>query len=144
MPDTRLGDLPEDVRVYLRPTGFIDAPFGHDGKALRLAGGLLWFSAIELIAAQGDKRILSELVPVERLEAALAELAAGPRASAESTLARLTAERPALRLGERTLRFDQPHVMGIRSEEHTSELQSLMRISYVVFCLKKNTDRKEN
>src|SRR3546814_5876319 len=28
---------------------------------------------------------------------------------------------------------------GPRSEEHTSELQSLMRISYAVFCLKKNT-----
>src|SRR3546814_2111319 len=28
---------------------------------------------------------------------------------------------------------------GSRSEEHTSELQSLMRISYAVFCLKKNT-----
>src|SRR3546814_4115244 len=28
-----------------------------------------------------------------------------------------------------------------RSEEHTSELQSLMRISYAVFCLKKNTER---
>src|SRR3546814_6564270 len=28
-----------------------------------------------------------------------------------------------------------------RSEEHTSELQSLMRISYAVFCLKKKTDR---
>src|SRR3546814_7144181 len=28
---------------------------------------------------------------------------------------------------------------GDRSEEHTSELQSLMRISYAVFCLKKNT-----
>src|SRR3546814_6840911 len=28
---------------------------------------------------------------------------------------------------------------GCRSEEHTSELQSLMRISYAVFCLKKNT-----
>src|SRR3546814_4895558 len=27
---------------------------------------------------------------------------------------------------------------GSRSEEHTSELQSLMRISYAVFCLKKN------
>src|SRR3546814_8258147 len=27
--------------------------------------------------------------------------------------------------------------IGIRSEEHTSELQSLMRISYAVFCLKK-------
>src|SRR3546814_5669042 len=29
------------------------------------------------------------------------------------------------------------HVLGRRSEEHTSELQSLMRISYAVFCLKK-------
>src|SRR3546814_1353228 len=29
-----------------------------------------------------------------------------------------------------------------RSEEHTSELQSLMRISYAVFCLKKKTKRK--
>src|SRR3546814_4270948 len=34
----------------------------------------------------------------------------------------------------------------IRSEEHTSELQSLMRISYAVFCLKKknNTHYKHN
>src|SRR3546814_4741233 len=32
-----------------------------------------------------------------------------------------------------------PHLAGevVRSEEHTSELQSLMRISYAVFCLKK-------
>src|SRR3546814_4072572 len=29
-----------------------------------------------------------------------------------------------------------------RSEEHTSELQSLMRISYAVFCLKKKTKKK--
>src|SRR3546814_6198746 len=29
-----------------------------------------------------------------------------------------------------------------RSEEHTSELQSLMRISYAVFCLKKNNTQK--
>src|SRR3546814_9927890 len=28
-------------------------------------------------------------------------------------------------------------LIGVRSEEHTSELQSLMRISYAVFCLKK-------
>src|SRR3546814_1284159 len=30
---------------------------------------------------------------------------------------------------------------GARSEEHTSELQSLMRISYAVFCLKKKTNK---
>src|SRR3546814_4999838 len=32
---------------------------------------------------------------------------------------------------------------GVRSEEHTSELQSLMRISYAVFCLKKKKNKKE-
>src|SRR3546814_10826141 len=31
-----------------------------------------------------------------------------------------------------------------RSEEHTSELQSLMRISYAVFCLKKNNIKQQN
>src|SRR3546814_10809892 len=31
-----------------------------------------------------------------------------------------------------------------RSEEHTSELQSLMRISYAVFCLKKKTEQNHN
>src|SRR3546814_4405832 len=43
---------------------------------------------------------------------------------------------------EQTLRppfFKQAYAVGVghRSEEHTSELQSLMRISYAVFCLKK-------
>src|SRR3546814_7807434 len=32
----------------------------------------------------------------------------------------------------------------MRSEEHTSELQSLMRISYAVFCLKKKTQHKHH
>src|SRR3546814_8899144 len=32
---------------------------------------------------------------------------------------------------------------SVRSEEHTSELQSLMRISYAVFCLKKKTEDTE-
>src|SRR3546814_6642012 len=34
-----------------------------------------------------------------------------------------------------------PIKTGIRSEEHTSELQSLMRISYAVFCLKKKIQK---
>src|SRR3546814_14172464 len=43
-------------------------------------------------------------------------------------------------IGMRTAEIGGAHVeycRGIRSEEHTSELQSLMRISYAVFCLKK-------
>src|SRR3546814_4247834 len=33
---------------------------------------------------------------------------------------------------------------AVRSEEHTSELQSLMRISYAVFCLKKKNNNKQS
>src|SRR3546814_5867898 len=38
-----------------------------------------------------------------------------------------------------TARQQSESVRATRSEEHTSELQSLMRISYAVFCLKKKT-----
>src|SRR3546814_8455117 len=49
---------------------------------------------------------------------------------------RVTARRPR---GKQTLYLStETGPVGERSEEHTSELQSLMRISYAVFCLKKN------
>src|SRR3546814_2024929 len=48
-------------------------------------------------------------------------------------------------------RAGDPHALGCRryaavgrSEEHTSELQSLMRISYAVFCLKKKTTKQQS
>src|SRR3546814_2697113 len=37
--------------------------------------------------------------------------------------------------------LSSPLALEVRSEEHTSELQSLMRISYAVFCLKKKKQR---
>src|SRR3546814_5744105 len=37
--------------------------------------------------------------------------------------------------------FNEAEAAARRSEEHTSELQSLMRISYAVFCLKKKTNK---
>src|SRR3546814_6792279 len=40
--------------------------------------------------------------------------------------------------------LDRPAAVDDRSEEHTSELQSLMRNSYAVFCLKKKTNTVKN
>src|SRR3546814_4824618 len=40
------------------------------------------------------------------------------------------------------LKLEQEGLVEIRSEEHTSELQSLMRISYAVFCMKKKKPQK--
>src|SRR3546814_2316041 len=47
-------------------------------------------------------------------------------------------------LGGRGLVRKERHPVRGRSEEHTSELQSLMRISYAVFCLKKKNKHKHN
>src|SRR3546814_16072281 len=57
------------------------------------------------------------------------------RTGSDGIVRRGAAPRPAGHPGEggrRVLSYREP-----RSEEHTSELQSLMRISYAVFCLKK-------
>ena len=56
------------MRTLLRPTAFVDSPFGHDGKVARLAGGMSWFSAVELIRVEGHSGISTELVAVEGIE----------------------------------------------------------------------------
>ncbi len=94
------------MRTLLRPTGFVDSPFGHDGKVARLAGGLGWFANVELLTIEGGKRVAAALLPVDGIEARFDDGLAGQWAA-------LTAPRPPLRLGERTVRLDQPQVMGI-------------------------------
>jgi len=94
------------MRTLIRPTGFVDSPFGHDGKVARLAGGMNWFATVELLKVEGDHRVSSELVAVEGLEARFDDALAAQWAA-------LTAPRPVLQLGERTVRLDQPQVMGI-------------------------------
>ena len=94
------------MRTLIRPTGFVDSPFGHDGKVARLAGGLSWFAAVELLRVEDGARTSVELVPVDGIESRF------DQAMAEQWTA-LTAPRAPLQLGERTVRLDQPQVMGI-------------------------------
>src|SRR3546814_4642938 len=60
-------------------------------------------------------------------------LIVGPTGAGKSVLLALLALQFRRYNGAQVYVFDK----GFRSEEHTSELQSLMRISYAVFCLKK-------
>ncbi|HVI05097.1 MAG TPA: dihydropteroate synthase [Sphingomicrobium sp.] len=94
------------MRTLLRPTGFVDSPFGCDGKVARLAGGLNWFAAVELIVIEKNARKSTELVTVETIAKRLDDDMA-------SQWKALTSPRPALKLGERVIRLDQPQVMGI-------------------------------
>jgi len=91
-------------RFYLRPTAFVDAPFGYDGQVARLAGGLNWFSAVEILSDD-----TSRLVPVAAIDSALSDLPDETRTAWE----RLTSPRAPLALGERTIRLDQPQIVGI-------------------------------
>jgi dihydropteroate synthase len=94
------------ARTLIRPTAFVDAPFGHDGKVARLAGGLTFFTAVELLRVEGNHRVGAELVPVEGIEDRFDDDLAAQWAA-------LTAPRQPLQLGDRIVRLDQPQVMGI-------------------------------
>lgn len=97
------------MRTFLRPTGFVDSPSGHDGKVARLAGGMLWFSQVETIGWDGSRRTSTELVPVERLIDRIADRPEDEQLAWQ----RLTSARAPLALRARTVRLDQPQVMGI-------------------------------
>lgn len=89
------------MTLHLRPTRFVDTPVGHpDGSVARLAGGMLWFAAYEVIE-DGRRRTL----PI------VDAIALDPRAA--GLHAAITRARTPLALGERVLRFDQPIVAGI-------------------------------
>ncbi len=105
------------ARLYFRPTAFIDAPFGYDGQFARLAGGLCFFSAYEVIASEGsqtgNRRISQQLIPISALDGFLGTLTPAQSDAARACLARIAAPRPPLQLGEHTIRLDQPQVMAI-------------------------------
>ena len=94
------------LRKILRPTGFVDAPFGHDGKVARLAGGLNWFAQVEIISIDASGQVGTELVAVEVIADRLDDDMAAQWDA-------LTGLRSALQLGERTIRLDQPQVMAV-------------------------------
>jgi dihydropteroate synthase len=105
--------FPVDARLYFRPTAFVDAPFGYDGQVARLAGGLVWFSAYEVVAVVSGARVDSRLVPVNRIAALIDDLSAPQADEARATIARLLAPRAPLPVGDRVIRLDQPQIMGI-------------------------------
>src|SRR3546814_2683288 len=81
---------------------------------------------------------LAKINAVSRQEADNAQ------AAAKQAQADVSAQRAAVDAAAINLRYTQVRapISGRRSEEHTSELQSLMRISYAVFCLKKKKLQK--
>lgn len=99
-----------DARLYLRPVRFVDTPVGlPDGAAARVAGGMLWFAGFEIRDRCGNRLTIG----VAEFDAFAEQLGTGQRERLRLLRDRTVATRPAMTLGERVLRFDQPQVMAI-------------------------------
>src|SRR3546814_5653375 len=91
---------------------------------------------VVVVMASEDTKVTASATSAATVDTAASMAIGGetPAASTVATLAGAVGRRcpPAV-----TARESVPAESGSRSEEHTSELQSLMRHSYAVFCLKK-------
>lgn len=94
---------------YLRPIGFVDSPQTEEGEALRLAGGMVYASRFALIERHGGTVAARNRFALPELRAALPGLAPAVQEQFEN----LQRSHPPLQCGDRTVRLDQPQVMGI-------------------------------
>lgn len=94
---------------YLRPIALADSPQSEEGEAVRLAGGLVYASRFAVIERSGGKVTARARYSVPQLRAALSDLPDAVMAQWDN-LQRVHAS---LQLGARTVRLDQPQVMGI-------------------------------
>src|SRR3546814_7323016 len=88
-----------------------------------------------------DKCARSICEPAQQLD--LRHAASRPLTSAQNKWSQFGCDLShfALFLNSHIQAIDSARSIAVRSEEHTSELQSLMRISYAVFCLKKKNNK---
>ncbi|MBB3912288.1 dihydropteroate synthase [Sphingomonas desiccabilis] len=99
---------PPDAHFHLRPVQLVDTPVGLDGQAARLAGGMQWFAAYELLAPK-----LRTTVPLADFPALLERVSSAQADRLQLLHTRITAPRAPIACGNRVLRLDQPLVAGI-------------------------------
>lgn len=92
--------------------GFVESPQQHDGESLRLAGTMLWFSQLEFIR-RTPAVTQRQLISAKSWSEFVAGLPDPEQDKANNIFRHLTKPRAALQLGARTIRLDQPQVMGI-------------------------------
>lgn len=99
--------------VYLHPLTLVSGPQAVEGGAVRLGGSMAYAREFALVLRDG--RAVEERVTGTRdvIEGALARLSGDLAADAAEQWANLAKSHPPLQLGARTVRLDQPQIMGI-------------------------------
>ena len=100
-------------RVYIQPISTVSGPQAVEADAVRLAGGMVYAREFAVLV-RNDGRVKSrEVVTPDGIADVLARLPDELGAEAEVQWSNLRMAHPPLQLGERTIRLDQPQVMGI-------------------------------
>ena len=102
----------DDARVYCRPTCFVDRPHEMDDACLRIADTMIWFAAWH-ISLRDDGAVKSAIVPVLDLDDWIAAMPDALAEAATAQRAALARPRGVLQLGARTVRLNEPQLMGI-------------------------------
>ena len=99
--------------VYIRPIALAGAPQSEEGEAIRLAGGMVYASRFAVIVREGGKVVSRVRCGVAEMPEVLGALPDELGVEGEAQWANLTLAHPPLELGARTVRMDQPQVVGI-------------------------------
>ncbi|RJY08222.1 dihydropteroate synthase [Aurantiacibacter aquimixticola] len=100
-------------KLYIQPLTTVSGPQAVEGDAVRLAGGMVYAREFAVIVRREGAVVSREVVTADGIEAALARLPAELGAEAEMQWSNLRMAHPPMQLGDRTVRLDQPQVMGI-------------------------------
>lgn len=93
------------MTFYLRPIALAESPQSEEGEALRLAGGMAYAGRFALIERQDGEIVSRRLISVSELNSLPSEV--------QEQVAALRQPHPPLQCGARTIRLDQPQVVGI-------------------------------
>src|SRR5690606_2314018 len=89
------------------------SPQSEHGEAVRLGGSMVWASRFALIVREGGRVVSRERVAAPDMASALAALPDALAAQGEAQWAALRKVHMPLVCGARTIRLDQPQIMGI-------------------------------
>ena len=99
--------------IYIRPLGFTPGPQSEHGNAIRLAGTMVYASRFAVILRRDGAIAERWLAAPDTMAGVLGQLPDAVAGDAEQQWSNLTLAHPPLELGSRTIRLDQPQVMGI-------------------------------
>ena len=100
-------------RVYLQPLTFAPSPQSFHGDCVRLAGGMVYAREFAVIVTEDGTVTQRTVATAETIDDVLAGLPDELAAEGEAQWGNLRMAHPPLSLGERTIRLDQPQVMGV-------------------------------